>query len=221
MLRICRTGAGTIHRSRAAGRQEFIGHPAWQSELARGIVDGSAQARYGVARTGLRLAAPGRRRFDPVFLRLLLLLTVVPLVELTILLRIAERFDWGPTIALVLVTGALGAWLARREGLKTLGRIQNEMAQGIPPTGAMVDGLLILVAGVVLVTPGILTDMFGFVLLIPPCRAWIRRRLSAAFKRHVVVMHRGAAQTSSGPEPFVDVTATSREADHSDREALP
>ena len=96
------------------------------------------------------------------FLYLLLLLTIVPIVELIILFRIADRFQWGPTIALVLLTGILGAWLARREGLKTVSRIQSDLGRGVPPTGAMVDGLLILIAGAVLITPGILTDVLGF-----------------------------------------------------------
>ena len=158
------------------------------------------------------------------FLRLLLLLTVVPIVELIILRRIADRFDWGPTIALVLLTGVLGAWLARREGLKTMIRIQNEMAKGVPPTGSMVDGFLILIAGIVLVTPGILTDLCGFALLIPPCRKWIRGRLVKSFKRHVVVMQHGpegpaapgGGFAGNGHGEFIDVPGTSRDANEED-----
>ncbi|MCH8241039.1 MAG: FxsA family protein [Planctomycetes bacterium] len=154
------------------------------------------------------------------FLRLLLLLTIVPIVELTILLKLAERFSWGPTIALVLVTGVLGAWLARREGLKAFGRIQEEMARGEAPTGAMMDGFLILVAGVVLVTPGILTDLFGFALLIPPCRGWIRKRLAAAIKKRVVIMHQAPGEmftryeggAAGGDDEFIDIPGTSRDA---------
>ncbi|MCH8859086.1 MAG: FxsA family protein, partial [Proteobacteria bacterium] len=105
-----------------------------------------------------------------VFVRLLLLLTVVPFVELMILLRLAEWLRWDGTIALVVFTGVLGAWLARREGLKAITKIQADLAAGVAPAGAVVDGLLILVAGIVLVTPGILTDLCGFGLLIPPVR---------------------------------------------------
>ena len=153
------------------------------------------------------------------FLYLLLLLTTVPIVELIILFRIADRFEWGPTIALVLITGVLGAWLARREGLKTLGRIQSDLARGVPPTSAMVDGLLILVAGAVLITPGILTDLFGFALLIPPCRSWIRRRLAEAFKKRVIIHHQSPFEQR--PDEFVDVDATSRDADKPPNDALP
>ena len=153
------------------------------------------------------------------FLYLLLLLTIVPIVELIILFRIADRFQWGPTIALVLLTGILGAWLARREGLKTVSRIQSDLGRGVPPTGAMVDGLLILIAGAVLITPGILTDVLGFALLIPPCRSWIRRRLAEAFKKRVIIHH--PTHFDTAPDDFVDVQATSRDADEPDQDRLP
>lgn len=144
------------------------------------------------------------------FVRLLLLLTIVPFVELTILLQIADRFRWGPTISLVILTGILGAWLARREGLKAIARIQADLSAGVPPAGAVLDGALILAAGLVLVTPGILTDLCGFALLIPPIRARVRRRLTEALKKRIVVV---------GPDDrgtFVDVTPTSsRDSSHS------
>jgi len=150
-------------------------------------------------------------------LRLLILLTAVPLVELLILLRLADRFSWSSTIALVLITGALGAWLARREGLRTLRKIQTDLSAGTAPTQAVVEGGLIVVAGLVLVTPGILTDLVGFALLIPPIRRWVRRRLTEAFKRRVVVLHSdrvypGGPSDGANTE-FIDVTATSRDAD--------
>jgi len=140
------------------------------------------------------------------FLRLLLLLTVVPLVELWILLELARRFGWQTTLALVIVTGVLGAWLARREGLKTFARIQSDLAQGTPPAAAVVEGVLILAAGMVLVTPGILTDLFGFALLIPPIRRSVRRYLVRTFKKRVVIIH------NERGESFIDVEATGRDA---------
>ena len=139
------------------------------------------------------------------FLRLLLLLTVVPLVELVILLRLAQRFSWEATVALVIVTGILGAWLARREGLKALVRVQTDLAQGVPPVAAVVDGALILAAGLVLVTPGILTDLCGFALLVPPIRRWVRRRLSDGFKKRMVVIR------DEPDASFIDVEATAQD----------
>lgn len=140
-------------------------------------------------------------------IRLLLLLTVVPFVELMILLRLAEWLHWEGTFALVIFTGMLGAWLARREGIKAITRIQTDLNAGVAPTGAVVDGLAILVAGIVLVTPGVLTDLCGFGLLIPPIRRAVVRRLSVALSKRVVIMHPGA------DDGFIDVPGTSRSAE--------
>ena len=138
--------------------------------------------------------------------RLLILFTVVPLVEVAILVRIAEALNWGLTIGLVLFTGILGAWLARREGIKALSRIQAELNQGGIPTDAMLDGALIVVAGLVLVTPGVLTDLCGFSLLVPSFRGWVKRRLKAMFQARVLRVDPG------GPASFVDVDAIGRDA---------
>jgi len=154
-------------------------------------------------------------------LRLLLLLTVVPFVELVILLRLADAISWTSTLAIVIVTGVVGAWLARREGVRTLMTIQSEMEAGRVPTQSLVEGMMILVAGAVLVTPGILTDIVGFALLVPPIRRWGVRRAAGAIRGRVVVMH------ANGSEPFVDVEAHGRdvhpdEADDDERtDALP
>lgn len=115
-------------------------------------------------------------------LRLLLLFTVVPLVELVLLIQLGRVVGLAATLALVLATGVLGASLARWQGLATLRRVQAEMAEGRVPAGALVDGLLILLAGAVLLTPGLLTDAVGFLLLIPPSRAAVRRALTRAIR---------------------------------------
>lgn len=150
------------------------------------------------------------------FIRLLLLLTVVPFVELVILLKLAELIHWEWTMLLILVTGVVGAWLARREGVKVLTRIQHDIEAGIPPTESMVEGFLVLAAGLVLITPGLITDLCGFALLIPPVRSWLRRRLFDYFKKRVVIMHTNmdgfsgpdfSGHDSSG-DTFVDVDAT-------------
>ncbi len=144
-------------------------------------------------------------------LRLILLLTVVPLVELVILFRIKDLLDWPATLGIVVLTGVLGAWLARREGFRALSHIQEEMLAGRQPTGAVVDGLLILVAGAVLVTPGILTDLFGFALLIPPIRRRLRKRLIERFKKHITIID--PANPGAPQSPFVDVPATGYDPD--------
>ncbi len=127
--------------------------------------------------------------------RLLLIFTVVPLVELTLLLYVADATNWQFTIGLVLVTGVVGAALAKWQGLVALRRIQTDLSSGKPPAAALFDGLLILIAGIVLITPGILTDAIGFALLLPPVRTVMRRilikRLMAKFEIHVSQMHAG------------------------------
>lgn len=116
------------------------------------------------------------------FVRLLLLFTVVPLLELFLLLQIGRLVGPVPTIGLVLVTGALGAWLARSQGLQVLQRARGQWSQGEMPTEALVDGVLIFVAGAVLLTPGLLTDLAGFFLLTPFGRAWVRKELMKRIK---------------------------------------
>ncbi len=122
-----------------------------------------------------------------VLLRLLLLFTVVPLVELFLLIRIGEAIGLVRTVAIVLGTGILGAWLTRLQGLRVLARIRSDLAAGRMPTDSLIDGLLILVAGLVLITPGLLTDMTGFFLLVPTSRAWLRRRIAAAFRAQIQI----------------------------------
>lgn len=114
-------------------------------------------------------------------LRLLLLFTIVPLAELFVLLWISGRTSVWFTIGLVLFTGVLGAWLARLEGWRTVERIQAELRAGRMPGDAVVDALLILVAGALLVTPGVLTDAVGFSLLVPAFRRWMKARLKHRF----------------------------------------
>jgi len=88
------------------------------------------------------------------FLRLLLLFTVVPLVELFLLIQVGGLIGIWATVAIVILTGVLGAWLTRLQGLRTLHRLREELAAGGLPAATLVDGMLILAAGAVLLTPG-------------------------------------------------------------------
>jgi UPF0716 protein FxsA len=125
------------------------------------------------------------------FLRLLALFTLVPLVELYLLIEIGGAIGVAPTIAIVIVTGVLGAALARWQGLGVLRRLQDDLAAGRPPTDALIDGLLIFVAGAVLLTPGLITDALGLLLLVPAGRAVVRKLVSAAVARNLVVHRPG------------------------------
>ncbi|HUH12062.1 MAG TPA: FxsA family protein [Longimicrobiales bacterium] len=117
--------------------------------------------------------------------RLFLLFVALPLAELALLIWIGQVIGLWPTIAIVVLTGAAGAALARSQGLGVLRRMRAEMAVGRMPVGALQDGLLILVGAIVLLTPGVLTDLAGIVLLLPATRAPIRRWLERKLQRMV------------------------------------
>jgi UPF0716 protein FxsA len=117
--------------------------------------------------------------------RLVLLFTIVPLVELYILIKIGSHVGGLNTILLVVVTAMLGAWLARLQGLRTLQQIQVSLSQGQIPAEELIDGVLILIGGILLVTPGVLTDLFALVLLFPITRTYFKRWLRRRFDRMV------------------------------------
>lgn len=114
---------------------------------------------------------------------LILLFIALPVLELVLLLRIGSWIGALPTILLVVTTGVVGASLARSQGLAVFTRIQSEIARGRPPVAQMVDGFLIFAAGVLLLTPGVITDVFGIALLLPPVRALLRRSVARRMKR--------------------------------------
>lgn len=121
-------------------------------------------------------------------LRLLLLFTTVPLIELALLLWIGRHLGVLPTVALIFLTGVLGATLARFQGLATWRRFQAALEAGRLPGRELVEGFLILLAGAVLLTPGVLTDAVGFLLLIPPARRWIVRRARTGLQGRMIVV---------------------------------
>src|SRR5258708_6140165 len=116
---------------------------------------------------------------------LFLLFTVVPLVELALLVWVGGQTAWWVPILLVLVDAALGAALIRWQGVRVVRRIQEDLAAGRMPGDALIDGALFLIAAALLIAPGILTDVVGFALLIPPLRALVKRGVSAWLRRHV------------------------------------
>ena len=109
------------------------------------------------------------------FFRLVLLFTLLPLAELYLLLQVGSYLGVGMTILVVVGTGVVGAQLARLEGWRTWRQMQENIEQGIAPTGELIDGVLILAAGLLLITPGIITDIVGFSLLFGPTRSVIKR----------------------------------------------
>lgn len=128
------------------------------------------------------------------FIKLLSIFIFVPLVELYILIEAGRIIGVVPTISLILMTGIAGAWLARSQGVELLRQIQNEMARGQMPAMALIDGAMVLVGGLLLLTPGFFTDLLGFSFLVPQTRDYWRRILSAWLQKQIaqgsVTIHR-------------------------------
>ena len=133
-----------------------------------------------------------------------LLFLVVPAVELVLLIEVGKAIGTLATLGLIVATGVIGASLARHQGLSALSRMRGEMGSGRIPADALVDGMLILVAAALLITPGVLTDAVGFLLLIPLTRSFVKRVIRARFARALEV---GRAQVDvrfngdPGPPP--------------------
>ncbi len=124
------------------------------------------------------------------FTILLAIFVVLPIVEITLLVKLGNGIGWLPTIALVLGAGMAGAAIARVEGFRAAMRVRSQMAHGVLPADEMFDGFLVAVAGVLLVLPGILSDVLGLVLLVRPTRRlvrqWLTRWARKRFQVHVV-----------------------------------
>ena len=116
---------------------------------------------------------------------LYVLFIVLPAVELILLIEMGKAIGVLPTLGLIVATGFIGATLARHQGLTVLARLRGELGAGRLPADALSDGALILVAGALLVTPGVLTDAAGFLLLIPLTRSVLKRHLKRRFQKAV------------------------------------
>jgi UPF0716 protein FxsA len=115
------------------------------------------------------------------FIKLFLAFTLVPFIEIYLLIKIGAQVGAFNTILIVILTGLLGASLARREGIKTMTKVRESMNRGELPAEEMLDAMLIFVAGVVLLTPGFITDLTGLALLVPKARSWFKRWLRKKF----------------------------------------
>ncbi len=116
------------------------------------------------------------------FGRLLFLFIVIPLVDLFLLLWISKHTGLPATIGLVIITGVIGASLARRQGSFVKGQIRDRLAQRQMPADLLGDGAMIMFAAGLLLTPGLLTDLLGFSLLLPTGRAFYKRMVADKFK---------------------------------------
>jgi UPF0716 protein FxsA len=117
--------------------------------------------------------------------RLLLLFIVLPAVELALLIEIGRRIGTLETIGLIVVTGVVGAAMARSQGLRVVSRLREEISAGQMPADSLLDGVMILMASALLVTPGVLTDAFGFLCLVPGFRSLLKRSIVRRIQRAI------------------------------------
>ena len=133
---------------------------------------------------------------------LLLLFVIVPLAEIYVLVQVGQEIGALDTIGLLILVSVIGAWLVKRTGMGVLRRLQDQLAAGRPPTNELVDGFLLLFAGVLFLVPGFLTDVLAILLLLPPSRIVVRRMLKRRFAdRTTIVRRRTGGPPGPGPNP--------------------
>ena len=153
-------------------------------------------------------------------LKLLALFIVLPLLDLWLLSALAgdSLLGFGFAVGLVISTGLIGASLAKRQGLTAWRNFNREIGQGVLPADAMLDGVLILLAGAVLITPGLITDVVGLALLMPPIRFLIRRRLVKKLVSRIDIRQVGPTAGTHQDATVIDAEFQRREDDvESDR----
>lgn len=118
-------------------------------------------------------------------LKLFLAFTLIPVAEIYLIIKLGGLLGAFNTVLIIIFTGFVGAYLARMQGMTTMMRVRRNMNQGIMPAEELFDALLILIAGIVLLTPGFLTDIAGIMLLLPPVRLHLKRYLRKKFNQWI------------------------------------
>ncbi|MBU1486895.1 membrane protein FxsA [bacterium] len=119
------------------------------------------------------------------FFKLFLLFIIIPILEMAVLIELGQRFGTWRTIGLIVITGIVGASLAKSQGLQVYRNLQASLYNGRMPHNHLIEGLLVLIGGAFLITPGLLTDMAGLILVLPWTRRLIRERLKRYFKARI------------------------------------
>jgi UPF0716 protein FxsA len=140
--------------------------------------------------------------------RLALLFILIPILELALLVKLGRTMGFWPTLALVLGTGFVGAHLARSAGIKLLTHVRTEMNAGRVPGDALLDGLAIFAGGILLLTPGLLTDVAAIALLFGPSRRWIQARARRWFESQIDTGRMNVGML--GPDGVMIRTSTSQ-----------
>ena len=143
------------------------------------------------------------------FLYLLLLFTILPALELLVIIRVGAEIGAMNTLALLIVIGMSGAYIARVQGFQVLKNIQRSLEQGVLPAEEMLNGFLILCGGLLLLTPGFLTDIVGLIFLLPFTRALLKIFLKKKFQRmisrgEIITLADGGRRKKRGYEDYDD-----------------
>jgi UPF0716 protein FxsA len=156
-----------------------------------------------------------RQARRPIGLILLAAFIVVPLAEIAVLIEVGGWLGLGPTLALIVLTAVVGTWMLRRQGFAVLRRAQRQMQQGAVPIAEVFEGFCLVIAGALLLTPGFLTDAVGALLLLPPVRALLYRKVRHQLEeqvrpgptsaRHDPADRRRDGMPQDQPPPVVDV----------------
>lgn len=108
---------------------------------------------------------------------LFLLFVLIPVVEIAVFIQLGGQIGLWNTIGLIILTAFIGTWMLRAQGMRTLARAQESLSRNVIPTGELFDGICLLIAGVLLLTPGFVTDAVGFLLFVPPFRRFLGNRI--------------------------------------------
>lgn len=125
-------------------------------------------------------------------MRLLLLLLLVAVVEVAVLIAVGDLIGLLPTLLVLLAASVLGLWLLRREGTRAFAALTDAVRSRRPPRRELSDGMLIAAGGVLILLPGLVSDVLGLLVLLPPTRALLRRRIARAARRRVGVAYGSA-----------------------------
>ena len=109
----------------------------------------------------------------------LILFIAMPIIEIAVLLRVGAALGWFPTLGIVVLTAVVGTAMLRQQGLATLNKARQRMGAGEMPAQQMLEGVLLMVGGVLLLTPGFVTDAFGFACLLPWSRQWLAKKIAS------------------------------------------
>lgn len=116
---------------------------------------------------------------------LFLLIIIIPAADIGLLLFSGKLIGVWPTLFLILFTGVVGAYLAKKEGVQTIRKAQEQLRHGQIPGEAVLDGICILVGATLLITPGFITDILGFLMLFPPTRKLFKFFMKNSFRRWI------------------------------------